>query len=88
MANLIEQLNNKRLTTANIYYFFPDYPRLIQEFIWQDYDFAPKFPQLRNFLTYWETKLDGQLHSVIVASTEIITPGNKKFLDHEFIYED
>ena len=32
------------LTTAKILYHFPDHPHLLQSFIWQDYDLAPKFP--------------------------------------------
>ena len=34
------------LTTAKILYHFPDHPHLLQSFIWQDYDLAPKFPVL------------------------------------------
>ena len=53
MANLELQLQGFQLTTAQIYYYFPDYPKLIQEFLWQDYDLAPKFPKLNEFLDFW-----------------------------------
>jgi uncharacterized protein Usg len=52
----------------------PDFPNLLQTYLWQDYDIAPQFPQLQKFLHFWETELDGRLHSVKVASKTLITP--------------
>ncbi len=62
-----------RLTTAEILYHFPDYPSLLQSFVWQDYDLAPKYPILARFLEFWEANLDGRLHSVKVGSKKILT---------------
>lgn len=83
MADLGRQLKDYRLTTAQIFYHLPDYPKFLQEYIWQEYDIAPKFPQLFQFLDFWHTKLDGKLHSVHVASSEIITPSDSRFYDIE-----
>lgn len=83
MADLRKQLKNYRLTTAEILYHLPDYPELLQTYIWQDYDISPKFPVLKGFLGFWERKIEGRLHSVQVASTEIITPGDSHFYDYE-----
>lgn len=63
-----------RLTTAEILYHMPDHAGLLQAFIWQELDLAPRFPILRGFLEYWERNLDGRLHSVKVASSALITP--------------
>ena len=52
------------LTTAQILYHLPDHPHLLQTFIWQDYDLAPKFPVLVKFIEFWRAKLEGPLHSV------------------------
>ena len=76
MADLRIQLSDYRLTTANILYHLPDHVHVLQEFIWQDYDIAPKFPQLYKFLNFWTKELDGKLHSVYVAHKPIITPGD------------
>ncbi len=65
-----------RLTTAEILYRFPDHPALLQSFIWQDLDVSPDFPVLQKFLHFWERELDGKLHSVKVASCEIIKPSD------------
>ena len=81
MADLTRQLQDYRLTTAEILYRMPDHPSFLQSFIWQEYDIAPEFPELYRFLDFWERNLDGPLHSVTIASTEIITPGDARFLD-------
>jgi len=79
MANLLIQLQTRVLTTAEILYYFPDYPDLLQQFIWQDYDFAPQFPTLQQFLQFWQGNIDGKLHSVRVTNAEGITPGGIVF---------
>lgn len=69
------QLNDYRLVTAEILYHLPDHPGLLQSYIWQDYDIAPRLPVLHKFLDFWSHNLDGKLHSIKVARTELITPG-------------
>ena len=73
--SLAKQLQDYRLTTAEILYRLPDHPEILQTYVWQDLDIAPKYPVLRKFLDFWEAKLDGRLHSVRVASVEMIQPG-------------
>jgi uncharacterized protein Usg len=73
--NLIRQLNGYRLTTAEILYHLPDYPTLLQSFVWQQLDMAPEFPVLRRFLDFWSRNIEGKLHSVKVAHAPLITPG-------------
>ena len=72
--SLLRQLQGYSLTTAEILYRLPDYPRLLQSYIWQDYDVAPEFPKLVNFLDYWAANLDGPLHRVRVAHRKLIAP--------------
>jgi len=62
-----------RLTTAEILYHLPDHPGILQSYVWQDLDVAPRFPALRRFLDFWQAELDGRLHSVRVASTPFAT---------------
>ena len=40
------QLRGLRLTTAEITYRMPDFRDIMQIYIWQDYDLAPRFPKL------------------------------------------
>ena len=69
------QLRNYRLTTAEILYHLPDHPRLLQSYIWQEYDQAPHFPQLRKFLDFWSHNLEGKLHSVKVGHLPMVSAG-------------
>ena len=71
---LRRQLEGYRLTTAEILYHLPDHPHLVQTFIWQELDLAPQFPVLRRFLNFWQSNLDGKLHSVKVAQALLIAP--------------
>lgn len=68
------QIEGYGLTTAKILYGFPDHPKLIQSFLWQHYDVAPRFPILHKFLEFWRRELDGPLHSVTVAHARLIKP--------------
>ena len=82
MADLWTQIKQDRLlTTAEILYFFPDYPLLLQQYVWQDYDQAPQFPTLRKFIDYWQRHLDGRVHSVRVTHSGIIIPGEVRVID-------
>jgi uncharacterized protein Usg len=74
-------LRDYRLTTAEILYHFPDHPALLQSYVWQELDLAPKFPTLKKFLAFWERELDGKLHSVKVMHSEIITPHEFKLMN-------
>jgi uncharacterized protein Usg len=74
MSDLVKMLGDYRLTTAEILYHLPDHPRLLQSYVWQDLDLAPRFPVLKRFLDFWETKLEGKLHSVKVASCQLVRP--------------
>ncbi len=81
MNDFARQLNDYRLTTAEILYRLPDHPVLLQSYIWQEYDLAPRYPELRKFLEFWENNLDGPLHSVKVANVPIIKPAETRFAD-------
>lgn len=72
-------IKDYRLTTAEILYHMPDHPSLLQTFVWQNIDIAPKFPVLHKFLDFWESSLDGRLHSVKIASATLIQPNQYRY---------
>jgi uncharacterized protein Usg len=74
--NLTRQMQDYRLTTAEILYHLPDHPNVLQSYLWQELDIAPRFPVLHRFLNFWSRELEGKLHSVRVASASLITPGD------------
>jgi uncharacterized protein Usg len=83
--DFVRQLEGFSLTTAEILYRFPDHPRLLQTYIWQDYDLAPRFPALMKFLAFWREQLDGPLHSVRVAHSTLIKPAELRAVGVEML---
>jgi uncharacterized protein Usg len=78
------QVEGYGLTTANILYRMPDHRSILQEYIWQEYDLAPRFPELNKFLTFWQTKLEGALFRVVVAHKALIGPADLRAINGEF----
>ena len=74
-----DQLRGKRLTTAEVLYYMPDHPRLLQSFLWQTLDLAPEFPRVHQFLDFWRREIDAVIHSVTVSSAGLVTPGKVRF---------
>ncbi len=85
MTDLARPLRDYRLTTAEILYHMPDHPSMLQTYIWQDLDVAPRFPELRRFLDFWAHNLDGRLHSIKVASAQLIKPAELRLVGAEFV---
>lgn len=83
-AAFIKQLKGFSLTTAEILYHLPDYPALLQSYVWQDYDEHPRFPKLREFLDFWQGNLDGKLYQVRVAHRGLISPAELSFVDGDY----
>ncbi|EPE98191.1 MULTISPECIES: phosphoribosylanthranilate isomerase subunit Usg protein [Rhizobium] len=79
------QLQGYGLTTAQIIYRMPDHRTILQTYIWQDYDLAPDFPEMRSFLKFWQEKLDGPLHSVRYIHRKLISATEWRALRGEFI---
>ena len=72
------------LTTAEILYRRPDRQWLLQSYTWQQYDLAPHFPALNDFLAFWEKELEGNRFSVTVAHSKLIKPAELKAIGSEF----
>ena len=83
MTSLEKQLAGYRLTTAEILYHMPDHPGLLQSFVWQKLDLAPKFPVLTRFLEFWQSEIEGRLHSVRVAQKGIVSPADLRLVNAE-----
>ncbi|GAA0772568.1 Usg family protein [Roseibium denhamense] len=73
------------LLTAEILYQLPDHPKLLQSFVWQTEDLAPKFPELTRFLSFWEREIDGPIHTVRIAHQNLIQPAEFRYADGEIV---
>ena len=78
------QMAGYGLTTAEIIYRRPDRHWLLQSYVWQNYDLFPNFPALKDFLGFWQEKLEGPLFSVTIAHSRLIKPAEIKAIDGVF----
>lgn len=84
MRDFERTLQGFSLTTAEILYHMPDHPKVLQSFIWQEFDMAPRFPALNKFLRFWDGHIEGRVHSVRVAARGLIAPSELKVAAGEF----
>ena len=76
------RLQGWRLATAEVLYYMPDHPALLQSFMWQTLDLAPAYPRLHKFLDFWRAEIDAVIHSVRLATGETIAPPKLSTADH------
>jgi len=75
------QLKGWRLTTAEVLYYIPDHPALLQSFVWQTLDLAPSYPRIHKFLNFWRAEIDAVIHSVRLATGETLAPAKIQTAD-------
>ncbi len=63
------------LTTAELIYRLPDFQNVLNTFVWQEYDIAPDHPKLFEFIEFWQTEIEGPLHSVRFVHRKMISAG-------------
>jgi uncharacterized protein Usg len=84
-AEIALRLQGWRLATAEVIYYLPDHPSLLQSFTWQTLDLAPRYPRIHRFLEFWRREIDAVIHSVQLASGETLAPArvqNAALLHH------
>jgi uncharacterized protein Usg len=83
-AEFERRLKGATLLTAEVLYYMPDHPKLLQLFMWQTLDEAPKFPRLSAFLDHWRREIEAVIHSVRIAHGESLTPATWRKVDGVF----
>ncbi len=73
-GELVRQLHGERLTTAEVLYYMPDHPALLQRFLWQTLDLPPEFPRICRFLVFWRREIDAVIHSVTCSAAGLVAP--------------
>ncbi|MCW6509338.1 usg protein [Lichenifustis flavocetrariae] len=84
VADRLALLSGYGLTTAEILYRLPDHPRILQTYIWQDYDITPSFPALNKFLNFWRETLEGALYTVRVDHAKMLRRSELRMVGAEF----
>ncbi len=78
-----QQMAGYGLLTAEISYWLPDHPSLLQQFVWQTWDLAPAFPELGRFLDHWRREIEATIHEIRVAHRDYVGPANLHAIDAE-----
>ena len=76
------RLQGGRLATAEVIYYMPDHPSLLQSFTWQTLDLAPAYPRIHKFLEFWRKEIEAVIHSVRLASGETLAPAQVRAATH------
>ncbi len=72
------------LTTAEMIYRMPDHIHVLNTFVWQDYDLAPDYPRLFEFIEFWQDSIEGPLHSVRFTHRKQLSAGEWRHVVGEF----
>lgn len=83
MNEFERQLRGERLTTAEVLYYLPDHPALLQRFLWQTQDVAPDFPRVHRFLDFWRREIEAVIHSVSVSAVGLVAPAKLRVCGFE-----
>lgn len=83
--DFVAKLNGESLLTAEVLYFMPDHRSLVQSFVFQTLDAAPKFPRLAAFLDHWRREVEAVIHSIRIAHSNWIGPSEIGHADAEFL---
>src|SRR5471030_2323344 len=73
-TDFARQLCGERLTTAEVLYYLPDHPALLQRFLWQTLDLSPDYPRVHRFLDFWRREIDAVIHSVTLSAAGLVAP--------------
>ena len=83
-SDFAAQLGGKGVLTTEILYYRPDYRSLLQSFVWQTMDTAPRFPRLAQFLDHWRQEIDAVIHSIRIAHADWVGPTEIRPIAGEF----
>lgn len=74
LSDIELRLAGWRLVTAEVLYYMPDHPGVLQSFVWQTLDLAPGYPRITQFLDFWRREIEAVIHSVRLATGEELAP--------------
>ena len=62
----------------------PDHQHLLQEFLWQTLDLKPKYPRIKDFLYYWDKKIEAKIKEIQIGETGGLQPSKYNSVDQIF----
>jgi uncharacterized protein Usg len=80
-SDFLRRLRGGGLLTTEILYYLPDHKGILQSFVWQTIDTAPRFPRLHAFLDHWRREIEAMIHSVHIAHADWAGPAMLRHVD-------
>ena len=59
--------NTKVFLLTRITYSLPDYPHLVNEFVWQFEDITPELLRFNTFIDYWQKNIEAEIRCIEVS---------------------
>jgi uncharacterized protein Usg len=75
---------DSRLVTVKILYHLPDHRSLLNEFVWQTQDVAPRYPRIGQFLEHWRQEIEAVIREVLVGHAGPLAPARLHAAQHHF----
>ena len=63
-------LLSKQPVTIQIIYYMPDYPSILQEFVWNYEDRIPELIRTHQFLNHWKQNIDAIISEVMISMND------------------
>lgn len=83
-SDLLLEFRGYRLTTIEVLYSLPDYPEILQVFIWQTLDLAPRFPRLKTFLSFWDRNIDAKILNINISQADPVKRSSISLAKEDF----
>lgn len=55
------------IITCEVLYYRPDFPSLVQSFVWQTEDTIPELKRIHQFLHFWQTQIEARINSIRIS---------------------
>jgi uncharacterized protein Usg len=62
--------DNYGIVTVNVIYHMPDYPDLLNQFLWQTLDLRPDYPRIHRFLKFWRREIDAVIAEIVICDSK------------------
>jgi len=60
-------IRSTKIVTVDIFYYLPDHPLILQEFVWSFDDIPPELQRMHKFLNHWKANIDAVVKEVLVG---------------------
>lgn len=58
------------LVTTNVLYYRPDFPSIVNSFVWQTEDKLPSLPRVAKYLDFWRREIRAVIANIEVCYTD------------------